>query len=206
MDTALDPPPAPPPAPPRPPRLTRNTSERVLGGVAAGIADHFGVSPLLVRLAFVVATFFGGIGVIAYVVAWIVLPSATPGAPPAPRDNRQLLGFGLVAVGLATIPNGFGFGWSLDGAFWPLALVTLGAAVLWLRTRDDRDADDDQPTPAPPPTPSAPPATPAPPVSPAGFVATPPTTASRTDTTAPLPPEPPQPPDVPAPAPPRARR
>jgi phage shock protein PspC (stress-responsive transcriptional regulator) len=120
----------------------------VLGGVAAGIADHFAVSPLLVRLAFVVAAFFGGIGVIAYVVAWIVLPSATPGVPPAPRDNRQLLGFALVALGLATVPNGIGFGWSLNGAFWPLALVTLGGTVLWLRTRDDRDEPPD-----PPPTP-----------------------------------------------------
>jgi phage shock protein PspC (stress-responsive transcriptional regulator) len=122
----------------------------VLGGVAAGIADHFAVNPLLVRLAFVVAAFFGGIGVIAYVVGWIVLPSATPGEPPAPRDNRQLLGFGLVALGLATIPNGVGFGWSFNGAFWPLALVTLGGTVLWLRTRDDRDEPPDPP-PAPPP-------------------------------------------------------
>jgi phage shock protein PspC (stress-responsive transcriptional regulator) len=156
MTTTLDPPPAPdpvpppsPPSPPPRPRLARNTEARVLGGVAAGIADHFGIDPLLVRLAFVVTAFFGGLGVLAYVVAWIVLPSSTPGSAPAPRDNRQLLGFGLVAVGLATIPSGVGFGLRLDGAFWPLALVALGGTVLWLRTRDDYD-DHDAP-PAPPP-------------------------------------------------------
>jgi len=170
MDTTVDPPPAPPdpepadpePADPEPadaepprPRLARNTAARVLGGVAAGIADHFAVNPLLVRLAFVVAAFFGGIGVIVYVVAWIVLPSATPGVAPAPRDNRQLLGFALVALGLATVPNGIGFGWRLNGAFWPLALVTLGGAVLWLRTRDDRDEPPEPPSRLPPtPTPT----------------------------------------------------
>jgi len=156
------------------PRLARNTSARVLGGVAAGIADHFEISPLLVRLAFVVAAFFGGIGVIVYVVAWIVLPSSTPGVPPAPRDNRQLLGFGLVALGLATIPNGVGFGWSLNGAFWPLALVTLGGTVLWLRTRDDRDEPPDPPPAATTPraTIAASPASPAAPA-PAEVVAAP---------------------------------
>jgi len=161
MDTTLDPPPSPPdpdpdpdpdpaPAPPRPP-LARNTSARVLGGVAAGIADHFGVDPVLVRLGFVVATFFGGVGVLAYVVAWIVLPDATPGAAPAPRDNRQLLAFGLVALGLATIPNGLGFGWHFGGGFWPIALIAFGGTVLWLRTRDDQSV---RPTPPPPETPT----------------------------------------------------
>jgi phage shock protein PspC (stress-responsive transcriptional regulator) len=162
MDTTLDPPPAstldPPPAPPPdpdpppPPRpaLARNTSARVLGGVAAGIADHFGVDPILVRLGFVVATFFGGIGVLAYVVAWILLPDATPGAPPAPRDNRQLLAFGLVALGLATIPGGLGFGWHLGGGFWPIALIVFGSTVLWLRTRDDQSGASAPPPAGPP--------------------------------------------------------
>jgi phage shock protein PspC (stress-responsive transcriptional regulator) len=152
----------------------------VLGGVAAGIADHFGIDALLVRLGFVVAAFFGGIGVIAYLVAWIVLPSATPGAPPAPRDNRQLLGFGLVALGLATIPSGLGFAWRLDGAFWPLALITLGGAVLWLRTRDDHDDRDDQPPPAPPP------ATPASSPTPTSSFAAEPGPAPTADATAPV--------------------
>src|SRR6185503_18825779 len=165
MDTTLDPPPSPPdpdpdpdpdpaPAPPRPP-LARNTSARVLGGVAAGIADHFGVDPVLVRLGFVVATFFGGVGVLAYVVAWILLPDATPGAPAAPRDNRQLLAFGLVALGLATIPGGVGFGWHFGGGFWPIALIAVGGTVLWLRTRDDRNEPPAPPPAAPPPTPAA---------------------------------------------------
>jgi len=185
MDTTLDPPPAPPtPSPPSRPRLARNTSARVLGGVAAGIADHFEISPLLVRLAFVVAAFFGGIGVIAYVVAWIVLPSATPGVAPAPRDNRQLLGFGLVALGLATIPNGVGLGWKHNGAFWPLALVALGGTVLWLRTRDDRDDGD----------PTAPPAPPTPPTTAAATVATLETAAAPAPTLTSPPPPPPAPP------------
>ena len=108
------------------------------GGVAGGIAEYFAVDPLLVRLGFVVASFLGGVGVVAYIVAWIVLPSAEPTIPVAPRrnvDTRQLLGFGLVALGLAVIPGTFGFGFG-GRAFWPVALIAIGVAVLWLRSRD----------------------------------------------------------------------
>src|SRR4030095_12529518 len=106
-------PPEPPPGPVRPPRILRSSDDRVLGGVAGGIAEYFAIDPLLVRLAFVVASFLGGIGVVAYIVAWIVLPSAEPTKPPESRrtvDTRQLLGFGLVALGLAVVPGTLGFG------------------------------------------------------------------------------------------------
>jgi len=58
-------------------QLTRSRSDRMLAGVAGGIADTYGFDPALVRLGFVVlalATF--GTGVIAYVVAWLVVPEA----------------------------------------------------------------------------------------------------------------------------------
>ena len=123
-------------------RLARSADDRVVAGVAAGIAQYYGFDPLLVRLAFVVATFFGGIGVVAYLVGWIVLPR-TPtsgGAPIRRADHQQLLGFGLVALGLAVVPGSIGFGIG-GGAFWPLALIAIGVAVLWLRTTGARDAD-----------------------------------------------------------------
>ena len=163
MDTTTEPPPDPAapesaPSPPARPRLLRSADDRVLGGVAAGIAEHFGVEPLVIRLAFLVAAFFGGLGVIAYLALWVILPRAVPSAEPPPRDHRQLLGYGLVAFGLAVIPGrlglDLGFG---DGAFWPLALIATGGAVLWLRTRDGVDASDVETVAAP--APPAPPAT-----------------------------------------------
>ena len=86
------PPSDPPPGRARPARILRSGDDRVLGGVAGGIAECFAIDPLLVRLGFVVASFLGGVGVVAYIVTWIVLPTAEPTIPPAPRrtvDTRQ---------------------------------------------------------------------------------------------------------------------
>ena len=138
-------------------RLVRSTDDRMLGGVAAGIADYFSIDPLLVRLGFVVTAFFGGIGVLAYIVGWIAIPTDLPAQEPKPRrDNRQLIGFGLIALGLVVVPGSFGFGWG-GTAFWPVTLIAIGVAVLWLRARDSQDPppDDDSersPPPADPPT------------------------------------------------------
>jgi len=59
-------------------KLTRSETDRVIAGVAGGVAQRFGFSSTLVRLAWVLSVFFGGVGVLAYVILWIVLPAATP--------------------------------------------------------------------------------------------------------------------------------
>jgi phage shock protein C len=55
-------------------QLTRSTTDRVIAGVAGGIAERFGLDPTLVRIAWVVSIFFGGFGILLYVVLWIALP------------------------------------------------------------------------------------------------------------------------------------
>ena len=55
-------------------RLVRRVDGRMVAGVCAGIADYFGVDVNLVRLGFIVATFVGFIGILAYLAAWVVLP------------------------------------------------------------------------------------------------------------------------------------
>lgn len=59
--------------------LTRSETNKRLAGVAGGIAEYFGIDPILVRVAFVVAAFMGFTGVLVYVVLWIVLPRGEPG-------------------------------------------------------------------------------------------------------------------------------
>jgi phage shock protein C len=56
------------------PQLTRSETDRVIGGVASGIAQRFGFSSTLVRLAWLVAVFFGGFGIVIYLILWIALP------------------------------------------------------------------------------------------------------------------------------------
>jgi phage shock protein PspC (stress-responsive transcriptional regulator) len=142
--------------------LERTADGRLIAGVAGGLARYLGVDVVLVRLAFVLTAFFGGVGVIAYLLGWVALPVAAPTAPVATRsrDRKQLLGYALVAVGL--FATGARFGWSVtgEGAFWPLVLITLGAVVLWLRTRDVEDEPASAfvpPAPTPPSTAALPP-------------------------------------------------
>ncbi len=61
-------------------RLYRLRNGRVVAGVCAGVAAYFGVDPTLVRLAFALLTVFGGIGVLLYLCAWIVIPEEGEGA------------------------------------------------------------------------------------------------------------------------------
>lgn len=59
-------------------QLTRAETDRVLAGVAGGIAQRFGINSTLVRLAWVLSVFFGGFGILAYLILWIVLPKGPP--------------------------------------------------------------------------------------------------------------------------------
>lgn len=59
-------------------RLYRSRQDCYIGGVAGGIAEYFDVDPTLVRLAWVLFGFMGG-GVLAYLIAWLVIPPAPEG-------------------------------------------------------------------------------------------------------------------------------
>jgi phage shock protein PspC (stress-responsive transcriptional regulator) len=87
---------APPPAASRPigepRRLERSVTDRKLGGVCAGLADYLDMDVSLVRVLAAVSICFYGIGLFAYLVAWIVIPEEelAPGAPPPPHPSRRL--------------------------------------------------------------------------------------------------------------------
>lgn len=67
--------PAPEPGPPPSPRrLRRCPHHRMVAGVAAGVADYLDLDVSAVRLAFVVLTLVAGLGVPAYLAAWVLLP------------------------------------------------------------------------------------------------------------------------------------
>ena len=61
--------------------LTRSETDRVIAGVAGGIAQRLGVNSTLVRLAWVLSVFFGGLGVVVYVILWVVLPRGSAHTP-----------------------------------------------------------------------------------------------------------------------------
>jgi phage shock protein PspC (stress-responsive transcriptional regulator) len=59
------------------PKLRRNPFNQSLGGVCSGIANYLNVDTSFIRIAFVLAFFFFGTGILAYLVLWIVIPVAT---------------------------------------------------------------------------------------------------------------------------------
>ena len=69
-------------------RLQRSDDDRWIGGVCGGLADYTGVDAGLIRLIVAVGTILGfGSLIVAYVVAWVIMPKADPhpsGEPPAP--------------------------------------------------------------------------------------------------------------------------
>ena len=56
-------------------KLYRNTYDKVIGGVAGGLAEYFDVDVIIFRLLFVLLVLFGGGGLVAYIIMWIVVPA-----------------------------------------------------------------------------------------------------------------------------------
>ncbi len=55
-------------------KLYRTVQDKVIGGVAGGLAEYFDIDVVVFRLLFVLLVLFGGGGLIAYIVMWIVIP------------------------------------------------------------------------------------------------------------------------------------
>jgi len=86
------------PYPPQPPkRLERSKSNRILGGVCAGVANYLNMDPTLVRVLTVVISLFTGVPVILYIIALFVVPEegsqpASPTYPPVSGPQGQAAG------------------------------------------------------------------------------------------------------------------
>jgi signal transduction histidine kinase/phage shock protein PspC (stress-responsive transcriptional regulator) len=136
----------PAPAPYR--RLYRNRDEKIVAGVAAGLAEHLRVPTILVRIVFIGLLVANGLGALLYVAFWAVLPvkpRPTETAPPArSRGAGALQKFGLAAIALGVIilqaqvqP------FSIDSAYVALAaIVALGAGIIWHQTDPQRRRRD----------------------------------------------------------------
>lgn len=144
---ATEPPPPPPPAVSRTAtsgtgRLMRSRTDRVLGGVAGGIGQHLGIDPIIIRLVFVVLVLAGGSGLLAYLIAWVVIPAAPAGAeeeapapagrPSDPDSTARIAGLGLIALGALLLAERLlpAFSWRLVA---PLLLIALGILLLLRR-------------------------------------------------------------------------
>jgi len=57
-----------------PKKLYRSRKDRVLGGVCGGLGNYFNLDPVLMRVIWVALFFAAGLGILAYIIAWIIIP------------------------------------------------------------------------------------------------------------------------------------
>src|SRR5947208_14864761 len=99
--------------------LRRNRTNRVAAGVSSGLGDYFDVDPVLFRVLFATAAFFGGAGLLAYLLAWAAIPEE--GTVRAPIDRfvswlrHRRIPLWIVAIVGALVLWGVAFSWWVPG-------------------------------------------------------------------------------------------
>jgi signal transduction histidine kinase len=147
-------------AAPRREPLRRDHAHRLVGGVCAGIGRHLGIDPLIVRIVFVAAATAGGVGILLYALAWVLVPidDSVPEGPAAawarrlPRGRGAIevaVGVGLVTLAFLLTMRALGI-WFSDVIVWPVVLLAAGAGLLWRQSlRPTPVESPEQPPPAP---------------------------------------------------------
>src|SRR5690348_1619325 len=117
-------------------RLERSRSDRMVAGVAGGLACYFDIHPAVYRVGFVVLTLLGGAGIIIYLALALVMPDEGKEdsyATAALRNRRErpwpLIGLALLAIAGAVLLS--------HATLWPhgdawIPLLIAGAAILWI--------------------------------------------------------------------------
>lgn len=137
-------------------RLYRSRQDRMLFGVAGGMAEWMNLDPAIVRIVWALLFLAGGVGLILYIVAAIVMPEApvasgvdgagargqAPGAQPiarsGPGNGGVIFGLVLVAAGVWFLVDRYvenlDTGWVVPGA-----LIVIGVALLFGALGKSRD-------------------------------------------------------------------
>ena len=113
--------------------FVRPEQGRIGAGVAAGLADTFGLNANVVRCGFVVLSVASGFGILLYGAAWALMPPADPERERPLRtegaDPISTLAFAAIVLGGLLFVRAFGL-WPGDVIVWPLAAALVGLALL----------------------------------------------------------------------------
>lgn len=135
-------------------RLYRSRKWRVFGGVAGGLAEYFGLDPILMRVIFIIITLINGLGLLLYIILWIVVPEVPfeiayqikpEDQPPQtgtgdnfqiPAENkstgkgRVIIGVILIVIGVLFFIERFIPSFDFED-FFPALLIIIGLALIW---------------------------------------------------------------------------
>jgi signal transduction histidine kinase len=109
--------------------IHRRRSERVVAGVAGGIADILGVSDTFVRAAFVSLSMIWGLGLLVYVGFWLASFDSVRDDETDPVSGQQGIGLGLAFLGLLLLLRTLGW-WPSEPLVWIVTALAFGTAAL----------------------------------------------------------------------------
>lgn len=135
-------------------KFERSNTNRVIGGVCAGLADYLNLDIALMRVLFVVAAFCGSFGFWLYIILWIVIPSQkllnfdnmqqeeatidiTPDEKSGSSKGAITISIILIVIGLIALMDNFlyiDWIWKL----WPVILIALGVVII-INTQKNRN-------------------------------------------------------------------
>lgn len=152
-------------------RLYRSRQNRIIGGVAAGLGEYLNLDPVLIRILFVIVTLLNGLGIVIYIIFWIIVPendyeqpevvsstSSTATDVESPSNYRsetkvkqnKKSGNGRIIAGIILIILGFSF---LSERFFPffdfddilpLFLLVAGIGLIWTSVKNNRNSHEKQ--------------------------------------------------------------
>ena len=115
-------------------KIYRSRTNSMIAGVCGGLGEYLGVDPTILRVTAVLLIFAKGIGLLAYLVGWVIIPRRpemeAEVVPPQPSERSHLLpGLALIVAGLIFLLSNL-IPWFDLSYLWPVILIALGVALL----------------------------------------------------------------------------
>ncbi|MDD4362837.1 MAG: PspC domain-containing protein [Atribacterota bacterium] len=130
-------------------KIYRSRKDYIIGGVCGGIADYFDIDPTLVRILAILIIFLGGVGLVAYVLAWIIIPPNPDQLKEEKNDSSNIKndnyeeiikkdnnqkniwgGLLLIFLGLYFLLRNF-FPRIILLKFWPVIFIIIGVILIF---------------------------------------------------------------------------
>jgi phage shock protein C len=132
-------------------RLYRSRKDSTIGGVCGGLGEYFGIDPTFVRIITVLLIFADGIGIIGYIIAWIIIPQHPVEDQSEEKEpvsyaswNKYIPGAILIGLGVFFIIREHYWWWHME-RFWPLLLIIIGLFFIFRVGQRHRKEETNEP-------------------------------------------------------------